>query len=117
MSKDRRAKWKQDLGRRLREERDAADLSQQQIADAMDASKQLVSHWEAGRSELTLWDLFRLESKFGFDLAYIATGVRGWTAKVHGGRSVGNCTQVIASEKDSTHASGVQRRRRRTPHR
>jgi DNA-binding XRE family transcriptional regulator len=76
MTRALREKWKQELGTRLREERVAADLSQQQIADAIDASKQLVSHWEAGRSELTLWDFVRLGSKFGFDLVYIATGSR-----------------------------------------
>ena len=64
MTKGARESWKKQVGRRLREERKRLGLGQQEIADSIQISNQLVSHWEHARSELTLYDLLRLKSSW-----------------------------------------------------
>jgi transcriptional regulator with XRE-family HTH domain len=73
-SKNPRLEWKKQLGLRLREERLRLGLKQRQLADKIGKLKQLVSQWEKGASEITTWDLARLE-QLGFDIVYITVGV------------------------------------------
>lgn len=62
------------MGRRLRQERKRIGLSQTEFVSRLGASKQLASHWENGRSEITSFDLARLHH-LGVDIAFVATGI------------------------------------------
>jgi transcriptional regulator with XRE-family HTH domain len=116
MTKDPRASWKVQMGKRLREEREAHELTQQAVADALSLSKQLISHHELGRSELTLWDLVRLRAKFNLDVSYIALGV-------HDGKATGarlrlpagfhphpNPTELLEIAHGKRDSSSIERR-------
>ena len=63
------------LAERIKEARQAAQLTQQQLADACGISMQAVSHWEQGRSkEITASNLFHLADVLRVDPRWLATG-------------------------------------------
>jgi transcriptional regulator with XRE-family HTH domain len=41
----------------------------------MDVSKQLVSHWETGRSEITVFDVVKVAKIVGVDVTWLLTGI------------------------------------------
>lgn len=63
-----------DLGKRLREARDAVGLTQDEIAKAVGGSKQLISHWETGRSEITAFDLWTVSKLCGVSMERLIGG-------------------------------------------
>lgn len=58
----------QALGLHIKSIRESRGIKQQKIAQLLDVSKQLVSHWEHGRSELTLTNLVGLAAIFRIDV-------------------------------------------------
>ncbi len=64
-----------ELGKRLRNARIDARVTQQQLADHLGASKQLVSHHELGRSTITVADLIKVAQFLGVSFEYLATGI------------------------------------------
>lgn len=48
----------------------------------MDVSKQLVSHWETGRSEITVFDVVRVAKIVGADVTWLLTGIGQGTSDV-----------------------------------
>lgn len=75
---DQRAKF----GQRLRKARTEAKISQQKIADLLGVSKQLVSHWETGRSEITVFDVVKVAKIVGVDVTWLLTGSGQGTSNV-----------------------------------
>jgi transcriptional regulator with XRE-family HTH domain len=63
------------IGKRLREARLNAGLSQTTVAKRLNYSKQLVSHWETGRSGVAVPDLERLGRLYSADIRYLVTGL------------------------------------------
>ncbi|SIQ11263.1 helix-turn-helix transcriptional regulator [Marinobacterium stanieri] len=64
-----------DLGSRLKEEREAHELSQPGLAELAGTSRRTVIAWEKGDSSPTGVQLSSL-AKHGFDVLYILTGER-----------------------------------------
>jgi ribosome-binding protein aMBF1 (putative translation factor) len=62
------------LGRRLRDARVDAGLSQVDIARRLNISKQLVSHWELARSEIAIGDLVKVAQITGTSTDFLLTG-------------------------------------------
>jgi transcriptional regulator with XRE-family HTH domain len=90
---DSRKSWRGNLGRRLKEERERIDRSQTDFARHVQATKQLISHWETGRSEISVYDLYRL-SLLGVDTSFV----------LHGGR-----TDAAASTAQSARLSELEK--------
>lgn len=63
------------LGKRIRDARRDANLTQEEIGRQLSSSKQLVSHWETGRSEITVFDLAKVAKMCGVSPDYLLTGV------------------------------------------
>jgi transcriptional regulator with XRE-family HTH domain len=63
------------IGRRLKEARQAAGLSQADLAGEFKVRRQLISAWECGRSNPTLDQWFRLPPMYGVSLDYLVYGV------------------------------------------
>ena len=63
------------LGKRIRDARRDANLTQEEIGRQLGASKQLISHWETGRSEITVFDLAKVAKMCGVSPDYLLTGV------------------------------------------
>jgi len=63
------------LAGRLRAARAAADLTQTQIATALDCSKQTISHWEHGRAQPCGSDLARLARIYVVSVDWLLTGL------------------------------------------
>lgn len=63
------------MGKRLRDARVDAQCTQEEIARKLRVSKQLVSHWETGRSEITIPDMIIVAKMYSADLQYLMTGV------------------------------------------
>lgn len=63
------------MGQRIREAREAAQLTQAQVADACQVSPQAVSAWETGRAKKIEGEsLFRLADVLRVSARYLATG-------------------------------------------
>jgi 7-cyano-7-deazaguanine reductase len=62
------------LGRRIQQSRHNARLTQMAVARTLGVSKQLVSHWETGRSDITREHLLALARLFGVDTDWLARG-------------------------------------------
>lgn len=63
------------LAIRMKEAREAAGLTQQQLADACGLSPQSVSAWERGRAESLLAEhLFKIADKLQVNPRWLATG-------------------------------------------
>ncbi len=67
-------KHQAEVGQRIARAREAKSLTQQALADEFGASKQLVSHWESARSELTVPALISLATKLEVDVEWILDG-------------------------------------------
>ena len=63
------------LGQRLRSARIDAHHGQPEVAKRLGVSKQLVSHWELGRSEITIFDLTKFAALTGASLEFLLTGL------------------------------------------
>ena len=62
------------IGERIAELRKAQNLSQGQLADAMNVSRQAVSKWENDQSSPDSLNLIRLSELLDTDLEYLTTG-------------------------------------------
>jgi 7-cyano-7-deazaguanine reductase len=62
------------LGRRIQQSRQAANLTQMAVGHTLGVSKQQVSHWETGRSDITREHLLALAGLFGVDVDWLARG-------------------------------------------
>ena len=62
------------LGERITELRTAAGISQNQLAKAMEVSRQAVSKWEQGTSSPDTERLIQLAEILGTEVEYLATG-------------------------------------------
>lgn len=63
------------FGRRLREARKAAELTQEQLAAFVDLGKQSVSHWEKGRNAPELHVLVVVAKEIGKSLDWLVLGI------------------------------------------
>jgi 7-cyano-7-deazaguanine reductase len=64
----------QPLGKRIQQARRGAGLTQPQVGRALSVSKQQVSHWETGRSDITREHLLHLAKLFAVDVDWLARG-------------------------------------------
>lgn len=64
------------IAARLKESRQAARLSQMEVAKEFEVARQLVSAWECGRSTPTLDQWFQLAPLYGVSLDYLVYGIR-----------------------------------------
>jgi len=64
-----------ETGRRFERELIRLGMKAQEIADKLGVSKQIVSHWAHGNSEIQGYDLARLHA-LGIDTEFVATGTR-----------------------------------------
>jgi 7-cyano-7-deazaguanine reductase len=62
------------LGRRIQQSRQNAKLTQMAVGRNLGVSKQQVSHWETGRSDITREHLLALARLFGVDMDWLARG-------------------------------------------
>lgn len=62
------------LGERITELRKLAGMSQAQLADALDVSRQAVSKWETDQSNPDSANLIRLSDVLDTDVEYLTTG-------------------------------------------
>ena len=62
------------LGERISELREVCGLSQNQLAKAMEVSRQAVSKWETDRSSPDAMNLIRLAEILDTDIDYLTTG-------------------------------------------
>jgi 7-cyano-7-deazaguanine reductase len=62
------------LGKRIQQARRGAGLTQPQVGRALGVSKQQVSHWETGRSDITREHLLHLAKLFKVEMDWLARG-------------------------------------------
>jgi 7-cyano-7-deazaguanine reductase len=62
------------LGRRIQQTRQNANLTQVALGRSLGVSKQQVSHWETGRSDITREHLLALARLLGVDVDWLARG-------------------------------------------
>jgi 7-cyano-7-deazaguanine reductase len=62
------------LGKRIQQARRGARLTQPQVGRALGVSKQQVSHWETGRSDITREHLLHLAKLFQVEMDWLARG-------------------------------------------
>jgi 7-cyano-7-deazaguanine reductase len=62
------------LGKRIQQARRGAGLTQPQVGRALGVSKQQVSHWETGRSDITREHLLHLAKLFTVEMDWLARG-------------------------------------------
>src|SRR5258706_1775818 len=82
-----------EIGQRIAQAREAKGLTQQNLADKFGASKQLVSHWESARSELTVPALIQLANELKVQPEWILHG-RGKGPATDGNSSAAAAAQV-----------------------
>jgi transcriptional regulator with XRE-family HTH domain len=63
-----------DLGSRIREERERLGLSQDELAERMDISRQAVSKWETGKSYPDIETILKLSDLFNLSLDELVKG-------------------------------------------
>jgi transcriptional regulator with XRE-family HTH domain len=75
------------LGGRLRRSRIGAGMSQRQLARRLERNASVVSRWEAGVLEPTVWDLYRLGRILRCSVCGLVAGARGpgrrWSSRSH----------------------------------
>lgn len=64
------------IGRRLKESRKSANLSQEAVAQDLSVLRQTVSAWECGSSSPSSAAWFKLGQMYGVSLDYLVYGVR-----------------------------------------
>lgn len=64
-----------EFGKRLKAAREEAGLIGEDIATKIGKSKQLISHWEHGRSEMLISDLITFKSMVDVSVDYLITGL------------------------------------------
>lgn len=69
------------LGERITELRNLSGLSQNQLAKAMEVSRQAVSKWETGQSAPDSIKMIRLAEILDTDIEYLTTGRRNLTRR------------------------------------
>jgi len=69
------------LGERITELRTACGMSQNQLAKAMEVSRQAVSKWETGQSAPDSMNLIRLAEVLETDVEYLTTGRRSYARR------------------------------------
>jgi len=62
------------LGKRIQQARRSAGLTQRLVGRALGVSKQQVSHWETGRSDITREHLLHLAKLFDVEMDWLARG-------------------------------------------
>jgi 7-cyano-7-deazaguanine reductase len=77
------------LGKRIQQARRGSGLTQPQVGRALDVSKQQVSHWETGRSDITREHLLQLAKLFAVDVDWLARGTLIETGAPAANRQVG----------------------------
>ncbi len=93
---DREKRYRQEMGVRIRAARLAASRSQNDLAIALWASKQLVCDMEYGRTGVSAWQLLQIADFLGADYQWLLSGYR---------EPVGNsplAKWIVDSEKGST---------------
>jgi transcriptional regulator with XRE-family HTH domain len=75
---------RREIGGRFRECREAADLSQEEVAEFVRVTHQTVSKWESGKSmpRSELWP--RLAAFIGFSLDYVVLNIRTVPVRSYG---------------------------------
>src|SRR5262252_8415115 len=81
------------LGKRIQQARRGAGLTQPQVGRALGVSKQQVSHWETGRSDITREHLLHLAKLFEVEMDWLA---RGTLIEVAGAASQADPTAAVA---------------------
>jgi 7-cyano-7-deazaguanine reductase len=81
------------LGKRIQQARRGAGLTQPQVGRALGVSKQQVSHWETGRSDITREHLLHLAKLFEVEMDWLA---RGTLIEVAGAPSHPDPTAAVA---------------------
>lgn len=69
------------LGERITELRTVCGLSQNQLAKAMEVSRQAVSNWETGQSTPDAMNMIRLAEVLETDVEYLTTGRRSYARR------------------------------------
>ena len=64
------------IGRRLKEERERIELSQEEFGLRIDTTKRTVVNWETGNSSPNVADLILMGYQIGVDTNYIVSGRR-----------------------------------------
>ena len=90
------------VGERIAELRKKRNISQAQIADALDISRQAVSKWENDQSAPDMLNLIRLADLLDTDTEYLATGNHSKTkadpAVVHVIQKVDNVVEKVVDK-------------------
>ena len=73
------------LGKRIQQARRGVGLTQPQVGRALGVSKQQVSHWETGRSDITREHLLHLAKLFDVEMDWLARGTLIEVANAAGG--------------------------------
>lgn len=63
------------IGRKIKAARERAGLTQEDLAERMEVSRQAVSKWENGSSEPSTANLLALAKLYGVDLGALLEGV------------------------------------------
>lgn len=100
MADEQREKERKQFGARLRLAREKAGVSQQHIAKKLRLSKQLVSHWETGRSEITVFHAVKVASIVSADIGWLLTGIgEGQDADSKSYPAVGRLVPKLTAEQ------------------
>lgn len=62
---------RRDLGARIRSARQRANLTQQQVAEALGVVAPALSHWESGRREPSVTNLRKIAAALGVSVAFL----------------------------------------------
>ena len=65
-----------EIGKKLKAARSRAGLTQEQVAEALDVTRQAVSKWETGAAEPSTSNLLALAKLYGIDLSELLRGVQ-----------------------------------------
>ena len=64
------------IGRKIKAAREGAGLTQEDLAERMEVSRQAVSKWEVGASDPSTSNLFALAKLFGVSVEELLEGVK-----------------------------------------
>jgi transcriptional regulator with XRE-family HTH domain len=81
MAGDPKKVWELQLGRRLRESREAAKLSMRQVGEHTGHVRQLIHQWEVGTSVIQPFDIIKLAALYREDPSWLLTGKRSLHAR------------------------------------